>query len=102
MIDSIIHKIILFFLKGGLSKEIPLWNIFSPSIVRGVMDVARDFLADEGFLVTLCLAQHIGEVIEHAVVAHLRLHRTWTLMCCGGYRHPDTLEEVNLSSVSFW
>ena len=41
----------------GLS--IPKWNIFSEALVRGTMDLANVYLADEGFFVTMSLAKHI-------------------------------------------
>lgn len=72
----------------------PDWNVFSLSLVKGTMDIAAEFLADEGFLVTLCLAEHFGKVASVAWKHGLRVHRTWTLFCDGGYRHPVTLEEV--------
>lgn len=60
------------------------------------MDIAGEFLADQGFFVTLCLARHLSKLVKYASRVDLHLHRTWTFMCDGGYLQPDTLEEVRL------
>lgn len=83
----------------GASKDVPDWNVFSSLLVKGTMDISAEFLADEGFLVTLCLAEHFGKLTKYAGKSGLRVHRTWTLMCDGGYRHPVTLEEVIFLSI---
>lgn len=72
----------------------PEWNYFSVPLVRGVMEIADVHLADEGFLVTLSLAQHLGKLVKYARKFGLQLHRSWTLMCDGGYLHPQTKEQV--------
>ena len=58
------------------------------------MDICNKHLANEGFLVTLSLAQHLGKIDKYARRFGLRLHRSWTLVCDGGYVHPDTNEKV--------
>ena len=67
-------------------------------VVVGCMDLAREFLADEGFLVTMCMAEHIGDIgkfIAEASRVGLMLLRTWTVMCNQkAYRHPLTREAV--------
>lgn len=76
---------------------VPKWNLYSKELITGTMDLAHEFLADEGFLVTMCLAEHIGELFVDALRVGLTLHRTWTLMCDGhGYRHPVTREAVRV------
>ena len=60
----------------------------------GVMEIARSHLADEGFLVTLCLAQDLGTILRYAEKNTLQLHRSWTLDTDGGYVHPQTQEQV--------
>ncbi|MCO5600745.1 hypothetical protein L7F22_054860 [Adiantum nelumboides] len=92
-----------YHLKGDASDyaaddvedDIPMWNQFSTRLVRGVMDIADVHLADEGFLVTLSLTQHLGKIKIHARIFGLHLHRSWTLMCDGGYLHRDTREQVS-------
>lgn len=75
--------------------SVPKWNTFSRGLVTGCMDLAHEFLADEGFLVTMCVAEHIGDFIADASRVGLVLLRTWTLMCCQkAYRHPVTREAV--------
>ncbi|MCO5550791.1 hypothetical protein L7F22_004282 [Adiantum nelumboides] len=44
----------------------PKWNTFSRGLVTGCMDLAHEFLADEGFLVTMGVAKHIGDFIAEA------------------------------------
>ncbi|MCO5599746.1 hypothetical protein L7F22_053853 [Adiantum nelumboides] len=73
--------------------DIPVWNQFSTRLVR-VMDIADVRLANEGFLVTLSLVQHLGKIKIHARIFGLHLHRSWTLMCDKGYLHRDTREQV--------
>lgn len=76
---------------------VPKWNLYSKELITGTMDLAHEFLADEGFLVTMCLAEHIGELFVDALRVGLTLHRTWTLMCAShGYRHPLTREAVRV------
>lgn len=60
----------------------------------GVMEIAHAHLADEGFLVTLCLAQDFGTILRCAQKNALQLHRSWTLDTDGGYVHPQTQEQV--------
>lgn len=43
---------------------VPKWNLYSKELITGTMDLAHEFLADEGFLVTMCLAEHIGELLD--------------------------------------
>ncbi|MCO5587870.1 hypothetical protein L7F22_041822 [Adiantum nelumboides] len=74
--------------------DIPVWNQFSTCLVRGVMDIADMHLANEGFLVTLSLVQHLGRIESHTRIFGLHLHRSWTLMCDGGDLHRDTREQV--------
>lgn len=76
----------------------PMWNHFTSSLVKGVMQIADTHLADEGFLVTLSLAHHLGEILKYAENFSLQLHRSWTLVCDGGYLYPDTGEQVCISS----
>lgn len=71
-----------------------MWNHFNDSLVNGVMEICNKHLADEGFLVTLSLAQHLGKIDRFAGRSGLKLHRLWTLNCDGGYVHPDTNEQV--------
>lgn len=78
----------------GDGSHIPLWNKFTNSIVKGVMEIANKHLADEGFLVTLSLAQQLGSLEKYVGRFGLHLHRSWTLMCDGGYVHPHTGEQV--------
>ena len=74
---------------------VPQWNVFSQKLVAGTMDLAHEYLADEGFLVTICLAEHIGEFIIASAQVGLALHRTWNLFCdTNPYRHPNTHEAV--------
>ena len=73
---------------------VPVWNEFTTSLVSGVMEIAGSHLADEGCLVTLSLAEHLGSIVEHAERFSLKFHRSWTLMCDGGYLHPHTKEQV--------
>ncbi|MCO5600995.1 hypothetical protein L7F22_055111 [Adiantum nelumboides] len=84
------------------SMTVPKWNLYSKELIIGTMDLANKFLADEGFLVTECLAQHIGELFVDALRIGLSLHRTWTLMCANhGYRHPITREVQDLT-ICLW
>ncbi|MCO5577855.1 hypothetical protein L7F22_031690 [Adiantum nelumboides] len=71
-----------------------VWNNFSVSLVRGVMEIAHMHLANEGLLVTLLLAQHLGKLVKYARMHSLHLHCSWTLMCDGGYLHPEMDEQV--------
>ena len=80
---------------AGVEVEIPEWNVFDVSLVVGVMEIARTHLADEGFLVTLCLAQDLGTILGCAEKNSLQLHRSWTLDTDGGYVHPRTQEQVD-------
>ena len=81
------------FCVEGMS--VPKWNTFTRSLVVGCMDLAHKFLADEGFLVTMGVAEHIGDLIAEASRVGLVLLRTWTLMCHQtAYRHPLTREAV--------
>lgn len=88
------------YLDGNVSI-IPDWNIFSTPLVRGVMQIADAHLADEGFLVTLCLAEHLGKIVKNATRFSLQFYRSWTLMCSGGYLHPDTGEQVDVNTLFF-
>ena len=82
--------------------SVPKWNTFSRGLVVGYMDLAREFLADEGFLVTMCMAEHIGEFIAEASRVGLMLLRTWTVMCNQkAYRHPLTREAVSFEFFFF-
>lgn len=75
--------------------RVPKWNVFVKGLVIGCMDLAKEFLADEGFLVTMGMAEHIGDFIGEASRVGLILLRTWTLMCDHkAYRHPLTKEAV--------
>lgn len=75
--------------------NVPKWNKFTKGLVTGCMDLACEYLADEGFLVTMCMAEHIGYFIADAARVGLQLLRTWTLMCdTMAYRHPLTREAV--------
>ena len=79
--------------------SVPKWNTFSRSLVTGCMDLAQEFLADEGFLVEMGVIEHIGDLISEASsVASsvgLVLLRTWTLMCHQrAYQNPLTREAV--------
>ena len=80
----------------------PEWNQFSSALAKGVMEISDVHLADEGFLVTLCLAQHLGDLVVQATRFNLQLHRSWTLVCDGGYLHPDTREHVSLYRLSIF
>ncbi|MCO5552304.1 hypothetical protein L7F22_005815 [Adiantum nelumboides] len=82
------------YVTDDVEGDILAWNQFSTRLVRGVMDIVDVHLADEGFLVTLSLAQHLGKIERHARIFGLHLHRSWTLMCDGGYLHRDTREQV--------
>ncbi|KAI5053936.1 hypothetical protein GOP47_0031170, partial [Adiantum capillus-veneris] len=75
-------------------KVVPEWNHFSTALATGVMEIADVHLADKGFLVTLSLAQHLRDLVMQANRFSLQLHRSWTLMCDGGYLHPETGEQV--------
>ncbi|MCO5585843.1 hypothetical protein L7F22_039776 [Adiantum nelumboides] len=69
-------------------------NHFSVPLVKGVVEIANVHLVDEDFLVTLSLAQHLGTIVKYASKFGLQLYRSWTLMCDGGYFHPQTEEQV--------
>lgn len=91
---------LLWFVDG---MTIPKWNVFSKHLVTGCMDLAQEYLADEGFLVSMCLAEHIGDLIVDAARVGLVLHRTWTLFCeSKAYRHPVTREAVWLINFIFF
>ncbi|MCO5609523.1 hypothetical protein L7F22_063751 [Adiantum nelumboides] len=78
--------------------SVPKWNTFSRRLVTGCMDLARENLADEGFLVTMCVAKHIGEFIAKASRVGLVLLCTWTLMCSQkAYRHPLAVLDLTIS-----
>lgn len=84
---------ILIYVVEGMS--VPKWNTYSKGLVTGCMDLAREYLANEGFLVTMSMAEHIGDFIAEAARVGLTLLRTWTLMCdTKAYRHPLTREAV--------
>ena len=81
------------FCVEGMS--VPKWNTISRSLVTGCMDLAQEFLADEGFLVTMGVAEHIRDLMLEASSVGLVLLRTWTLMCHQrAYQHPLTREAV--------
>ncbi|KAI5058193.1 hypothetical protein GOP47_0026363 [Adiantum capillus-veneris] len=80
--------------RKGDVNVVPEWNHFSTALASGVMEIADVHLADEGFLVTLSLAQHLGDLAMQANRVSLQLHRSWTSMCDGGYLHPKTGEQV--------
>ncbi|KAI5080134.1 hypothetical protein GOP47_0005613 [Adiantum capillus-veneris] len=83
----------------GNLKVVLEWNHFSTALASGVMEIADVHLADEGFLVTLSLAQILGDLAMQANRVSLQLHGSWTLMCDGGYLHPETGEQVRLPSL---
>ncbi|MCO5548763.1 hypothetical protein L7F22_002225 [Adiantum nelumboides] len=43
------------------------WSTISRSLVTGYMDLAHEFLADEGFLVTMSVGEHIEDLIAAAL-----------------------------------
>ncbi|MCO5563617.1 hypothetical protein L7F22_017264 [Adiantum nelumboides] len=61
------------------------WNTFSMGLVTWCMDLAREFLTDEGFLVTMDVAKHIGDFI---VEASRVLDLTMCLWYYAGYLMP--------------
>ncbi|MCO5604416.1 hypothetical protein L7F22_058581 [Adiantum nelumboides] len=67
------------------------------------MDLAREFLADEGFLVTMGVVEHIDDFIAEASRVGLVLLRTWTLMCTQkAYQHLVTREAVLDLTMCLW
>lgn len=94
MYISLIYSTSLNVTNAGAEVEIPYWNVFDVWLVMDVMEIARMHLADEGFLVTLCLAQDLGTILRYAEKNSLQLHRSWTLDTDGGYIHPETREQV--------
>ena len=94
MYINLVYSTSLHLTNARVEVEIPDWNVFDVSLVLGVMEIARTHLADEGFLVTLCLAQDLGTILRYADKNSLQLHRSWTLDTDGGYVHPQTREQV--------
>ncbi|MCO5557139.1 hypothetical protein L7F22_010696 [Adiantum nelumboides] len=90
-----------FTLLEGMS--VPKWNTFVRGLVTCI-NLAREFLAaDKGFLVMMCVAEHIGEFIAEASRVGLVLLRIWTLMCSQkAYRHPLTKEAVLDLTIFLW
>lgn len=72
----------------------PMWNHFKTPLVKGVMQIANTHLDEEGFLVTLSLAQHLDKIIKYGGNSGMHLHCLWTLMCDGRNLHADTGEHV--------
>ncbi|MCO5579190.1 hypothetical protein L7F22_033043 [Adiantum nelumboides] len=67
------------------------------SVLQGVLSHVPEssmVRGGEGLFVILSLVEHFGKVRKNAARANFHVHRTWTVVCDVGYRHPLTGESV--------